>query len=146
MKKIAVLFTAMMFALVSFGQYINKAEETSFTFIPPDGAETKVTSALFPTAKSTSFAYTTNDSLLLPINNFYNFLDVAALGGTFHLLLTNGSKLTPGAQLIMKFACDGTNRKVVFAAGFQRDSVTVTANTNKKVLAVYNGSAFQVIQ
>lgn len=146
MKKIILLFSFSLFVLGSFAQYINVPDDTSFGFLAPENSGVKVTTVLFPISDADVYDFDTNDTLDLSVDQFYHILSVDTIEGSFYIDLTINDQVTAGALLLMKFEADTTARKVYFNTGFVTDSLTITANLNKKVLALFDGSGYNVIQ
>lgn len=94
-------------------------------------------------------AYAASIAIATKETDAKTLVNVAQLTGALTLTIGVGTSTTPphvGDEVRFLFRSDGTNRVVTFGTGFvSSGTLTVTANKFASVLAVFNGTAWQVV-
>lgn len=94
-------------------------------------------------------AYASTIAIATDVNATNTLVQVAQLTGALTMTIGVGTLTTApyvGDQVRILFSADGTNRVVTFGTGFvSSGTLTVTASKFASVLAIFNGTAWQVV-
>lgn len=148
MKKIlfATLFGILVFGYTAKAQWINLNERTSFNFVAPANASQTVNEVLFPIAETESWDYDTNDSATIVVNQMIHVFEVDTLEGNMVIDVEPAAQVSIGAIMLFKLPADGIQRTVKFDTGFYTHTTTVTASTTAAPFAIYDGTAYRIIE
>lgn len=94
-------------------------------------------------------AYASSIAIATDVNATNTLVQVAQLTGALTMTIGVGTSTTApyvGDEVRILFSADGTNRIVTFGTGFvSSGTLTVTASKFASVLAIFNGTAWQVV-